>query len=127
MQDVSSKIARRATKKRGLESDDEANKPSILPERAISTTKRENEDSWESITILCKAKKLAKSSVMQVLRGDHENLSYVESSQRPQRLSIDLDYDERRLYDRVSREEATMFRSAKTYRQCVEKRRRLGD
>ena len=38
---------------------------------------------------------------------------------------IDFDYEERKLYDRVSREEASIFRSAKIYGQAVEKRRRL--
>lgn len=41
--------------------------------------------------------------------------------------STDLEYEERRLHDRVGREEASVFGSARNYGQAVEKRRRLGD
>ena len=41
--------------------------------------------------------------------------------------STDLEYEEHRLHDRVGREEASIFKSARNYGQAVEKRRRLGD
>ena len=129
IQDGGLRTALRAPEKQEAEPDDEANKPSILPAQAISTNKRQNKDNLENILAQCEAKKPANSSVMQVVGGGHENMSQVVTSSHHQRLQgkrIDLDYDERKLYDRVSREKAGMFRSAKSYRQSVEKRRRLG-
>lgn len=116
-----------AVKKRDLESDDQADKPSILPKQAISTNKRQSRDSGEDIKIQSEAKKPTKSSVMQVVEVGKEDLSHVESGERKQASRIDLDFEERRLYDRVSREEANSFRSAKSYRESVEKRRKLGN
>ena len=114
--------------KRGLEADDDADKPSILPKPAITADQRQNSKSRETIKAECDAQKPAKSSAMQLVGEKHENLSHGELSQRVRVLqsSIELDYTESRLYDRVSREEASTFISAKSYRQSVEKRRRLG-
>ena len=112
---------------RGLESDDDADKPSILPKPAITTDQRHDSESRGNIKAECDAQKLAKSSVMQLGGGEHEDLSHGELSERILQSSIELDYTESRLYDRVSREEARTFLSAKSYRQSVEKRRRLGD
>ena len=111
---------------RGLESDDDAEKPSILPKPAITTDERHDSESRENIKAECDAQKLGKSSVMQLGGGEHENLSHGELRERILQSSIELDYTESRLYDRVSREEASTFLSAKSYRQLVEKRRRLG-
>ena len=112
---------------RGLESDDDVGKPSILPRPAITTGQRQDSESREKFEAECDAQKLAKSSAMQRGGGEHENFSHGELKPRSLQLSIESDYTESRLYDRVSREEASTFRSAKSYRQSVEKRRRLGD
>ena len=111
--------------KRGAESDDDADKPSIFLKPAITTDQRRNSESRKNSKAECDAQKLAKSSAMQLGRGEHENLSHGELSRRILQSSIELDYRESRLYDRVSREEASTFQSAKSYRQSVEKRRRL--
>lgn len=121
------RIFPQAVKEQDLESDDEADKPSIFPKRAISTSKRRSSDSGEDIKIRSEAKKPTKSSAMQVVEGEKEDLPHVEPSERKHASSIDLDFDERRLYDRVSRKEANSFRSAKHCRESVEKRRKLGD
>ena len=120
------RILPQAVKEQDLESDDEADKPSILPKQAISTNKRQSSDSGEDIKIRSEAKKPTKSSAMQVVEGEKEDLSHVEPSERKPASRIDLDFEERRLYDRVSREEAKSFRSAKSYGESVEKRRKLG-
>lgn len=112
---------------RGLESDDDADKPSILPKPAITTGQRQNSENRENIKAGCDAQKLAKSSAMQRGGGEHEKLSEGELQPKLLPSNIESDYAESRLYDRVSREEASTFRSAKSYRQSVEKRRRLGD
>ena len=127
MWDGAIETAPKAAKKRELDSDDEADKPSILPNQGITINKRQSNDSRGNVDIRCEAKKPAQSSAMQVIGGIPEILSRVESSHLTTQSSIDLDYQERSLYDRVSREEASIFRSAKSYRQSVEKRRRLGD
>ena len=111
---------------RGLKSDDDADKPSILPKPAITTDQRQKSESREKIMAECDAQKPVKSSAIQLGGGEHEELSHGELSQRILQSSIELDYAESRLYDRVSREEASTFQSAKSYRQSVEKRRRLG-
>lgn len=126
---VATRIAVQAAKKRKAESDDEANKPSILRDQVISTTQRESNDSRRNNSVGCEAKKPAKSSPKRVDAWKHgnPNCSYVELGLGlgRQGSSVDLDDEESRLYDRVSREEANMFRSAKSYRQSVEERRRL--
>ncbi len=91
----------------------------------MPTNKRQDKDSREENSVRLESKKPAKSLAKQNVAGDHETLSQLETSRTTQRQSSDLDYEERRLYDRVSREEATIFRSAKSYGQSVEKRRRL--
>lgn len=121
------RILPQAVKEQDLESDDEADKPSILPKQAISTNKRQSSDSGEDIKIRSEAKKPTKSSAMQVVEGEKEDLPHVEPSERKPASRIDLDFEEHRLYDRVSREEAKSFRSAKSYGESVEKRRKLGD
>ena len=124
-------IAVHAVQEREAESDDEPNKPSILRDQVVSRTQRQSKDSRENINVGCRAKKPAKSSPKRIDEWEHENptLSYVELGLGlglgRQGSSVDLDYEESRLYDRVSREEANVFRSAKSYRQSVEKRRRL--
>ena len=127
MQDDAWNIASQAAKKRGLESDDEADKQSILPKQAIPSDKRVHNNSRANLNVRREAQKPARSPAMQTIGGEHEHLSHTESSQKIQQASIDLDYEERRLYDRVSREEASTFKSAKCFRQSVEKRMRLGD
>ena len=124
IQNGSTKIALQAPEKRDLESDHQANKALILPKTVISTKKRQTNGSREKIKVRSEAKEPAETSALQVVGRD---LSYARLSRRPQRLSIDLDYEECRLYDRVSREEASVFRSAKSYGQSVDKRRKLGD
>lgn len=117
IQDGSTKIALQAPEKGDLESDHQANKALILPKTVISTKKRQTSE----------AKEPAEISALHVVGSEHEDLSYARLGRRPQRWSIDQDYEEHRLYDRVSREEASVFRSAKSYGQSVEKRRKLGD
>lgn len=121
------RFAARAGKKRGLESGDEASALSFSSEQTMPANKRLDKNSPEENSARFESKKPAKSSAKQNVAGDHETLSQVKSSRTSQRQSSDLDYEERRLYDRVSREEATTFRSAKSYGQSVEKRRRLGE
>lgn len=121
------RIFPQAVKEQDLDFDDEADKPSILPKWAISATKRQRSDSGEDIRIHSEAKKPTKSSAMQVVEGEKEDLSHVEPSERKQAPSMNLDFEERRLYDRVGREEANSFRSAKGCRESVEKRRKVGD
>ena len=112
---------------RRLDSDDDADKPSILPKPAITTDPRKNRESREKTKAECDAEKPSESSVMRLGGGEHENSLHGKLSQRIVQSSIELDYTESRLYDRVSREEAGTFLSAKNYRQSIEKRRRLGD
>lgn len=126
-QDGTADIAPHTGKKRELESGDRASIPSSFPKQAIPGNKPTNQDSRENNKVPSDTKKPAKSSAKQVVGAEHETLSRFESSQRTQRPSTDLDYEERKLHDRVGREEASIFRSAKSYGQSVEKRRRLGD
>ena len=125
-EDSTTIVATDTAKKRRLESDDEADQPSILPEQAISTDKRKSKDSRRNINVWFEADKAVKSVAMQVAGEGHDYLSD-SPGQRVHLPSIDLHHAERILYDRVSREEANTFVSAKNYRQCVEKRRKLGD
>ena len=92
----------------------------------MPANKRQDMDGREENSVRLESKKPANSSAKQNVSGDHETLSQLESSRTTQRQSSDLEYEERRLHDKVSREEATIFRSAKSYGQAVEKRRRLG-
>lgn len=110
--DGATKIAAQVGKKREVESDDEACTPSTCPKQAVPASKRQN--------------KLAESSAKRAVEGECETLLQFDSSQRIQQSRADLDYEEGKLHDRVSREEASIFRSAKSYGQSVEKRRRLG-
>ena len=123
-EDRATEAASETAKKRRLESDDEANKPSILPEQAISTNKRNSKDSRGKLNVRFEADKVVKSFAMQNVGDCHDTLSDVGPGQVP---STDLDLVERSLYDRVSREEASTFVTAKNYRQSVEKRRKVGD
>ena len=130
IQNSVAKMAPRIINEGEAESDDEANKPGILPTQNISTKKRQSRDDLENILLQCEAKKLPKKSVMQEFGGEREQVSYVESGHQQrvgQPSGMNLDYNECRLYDKVSREKAGIFRSAKNYRQSVEKRRRLRD
>lgn len=127
IQDGTIKIVAQAGKKREIESDDETSSPSIFPMPAVPANKRPNKNGREKYNVRSETKKPAKSSAKQAVGGEHETLFQFESSQRIQRPSLDLDYEEYRLHDKVSREEASIFRSAKSYGQLVEKRRRLGD
>ena len=127
IQNDSTKIALQATEKGDLESDHQANKELILPKTVISTKKRQTNDSREKMKVRCEAKEPAEISALHVVGSEHKELSHARLGRRPQRWSIDQDYEEHRLYDRVSREEASVFRSAKSYGQSVEKRRKLGD
>ena len=126
-QNGATKTALQASQKRDLVFDDEADKPIIIPRRAVPTNKQQNNNSRENPKVRCEAKEPAKSSTLQVVGSEYKKLSHIGSGGRPQQSSVDLDYEERRLYDRVSREEASVFRSAKSYGQSVEKRRKLGD
>ena len=121
------KIAAVAGRERESESGDEASALSFSQEQAMPANKRQDKDSREENNVRLESKKPAKSSAKQNVPGDHKTLSPLESSQTTQRQSSDLDYEERKLHDRVSREEATIFRSAKSYGQSVEKRRRLAE
>ena len=127
IQDGATELTPQAAKKRELEFGDEADKPSILPKQAMSTNERQSKGRPENINVRCKAKKPAKSSAMQIAGLEHEDSSHAEPNQRPPQSSLDLDYEERRLYDRASREEASIFRSAKSYGESITKRRKLGD
>lgn len=116
-----------ASKKRDLECGNEVITPSIVPEQAVPAKKRRNLDTHEKSYGQSESKKPAKSSAKQVGVGEHKTLFQIESFQRIRRPSTDLDHEECKLHDRVSREEASIFRSAKIYGQSVEKRRRLGN
>lgn len=124
-QDGATTIAAQVGRKRELESGDEASTPSIFPSQAVPANRRQNEDRREKNSVRSETKKPAKSLAKQIVGEEHETLFQIESSQQTQQPSTDLDYEERRLHDRVSREEASIFRSAKSYGQSVEKRRRL--
>lgn len=126
-QDGATEIAAQAGKKRKLGFDDEASTPSVLPKQAVSANKRQSKDSQEKNHARFGNKRPSKSPAKQVAGGEHENLVQFDSSQTIQRSSADLDYEECRLHDRVSREEAGIFRSARDYGQAVEKMRRFGD
>lgn len=67
-----SETAAESGKKRALESDDDANKPSIFP-----TSKPPSNDRREEINFRCEAEKLAKSLATQIVGKEYE------SSQRP--------------------------------------------
>lgn len=121
------KIAPQAGNKRGPESDAVASMPSSFAKQAIPGSKRTNEDGREKNKVQSENKKPAKSTAKQVVGGEHGTSCRFESSQRTQRPSTNIDYEECRLHDRVSREEASIFKSAKSYGQSVEKRRRLGN
>ena len=123
-EDRATGVASDTAKKRRLESDDEANKPSILPEQAFSTNKRNSKDSRGKFNVRFQADKAVKSFAMQIVGDCHDNSSDVGPGQLP---STDLDLTERSLYDRVSRKEASTFVTAKNYGHSVEKRRKLGD
>ena len=124
-QDGTRKIAAQACRKRGLESDDEASTTSNSSEQAGPGNKGQNIDRQENPSIQFEAKSSGKISAKQDFGVEVETCFRFEPAQRTQRPMTDLDYEERKLYDRVSREEASIFRSAKTYGQAVEKRRRL--
>ena len=119
------KIAAQACRKRGLELDDEAVTTSFSSEQAGPGDKGQNIDRQEKRIVQFDAKSSAKISAKQDFEVEVETCVRFEPVQRTQRPMTDLDYEERKLYDRVSREEASIFRSAKTYGQAVEKRRRL--
>lgn len=117
--DDSTRVSAQAGKKRELEGVDEVNTPLAVPAK-----KRRNMDSQEESHDQSGKERPAKNPAEQVDVGE-ETLVQVDLSQRLRQHSTDLDYDERRLHDRVSREEASIFRSAKSFGQCVEERRRL--
>lgn len=123
--DDTTRFSTQAGKKRELECGDEVNTPSAVPEQAVPAKKRRNMDSQEESDDQSGKKRPAKSSATQVGVGEQETLVQIELNQRLRRPSTDVDYEERKLHDRVSREEASIFRSAKSYGQSVEKRRRL--
>lgn len=125
--DGTSKIAAQAGAKRALEVHDVASMPLIISRQAVPANKRQSNDSREQNNVGSEVESPAKSSAKGVAGGQYEELFPYESSQRTRRPSADRDYEERRLHDRVSREEAGIFRSAKSYGQRVEKRRRLGN
>ncbi|CAD6582985.1 MAG: hypothetical protein ASARMPRED_001122 [Alectoria sarmentosa] len=127
VQDTTTKLVPLNGQNRELESDDGASMPSSFPKQTIPGNKRPNHDSRGKNKVQSETKKPANNSAKQIVVGKHETLFQFESSRRTQRPSTDLDYEERRLHDRASREEASIFMSAKSYGQCVEKRRRLGD
>lgn len=124
--DGATKIAVQVGKKREVESDDEACTPSTCPKQAVPASKRQNKNSRDRGNVRSEANKLAESSAKRAVKGEYETLLQFDSSQRIQQSRADLDYEEGKLHDRVSREEASIFRSAKSYGQSVEKRRRLG-
>ena len=124
-QDGTKKIEAQPCKKRGLELDDEASTTSVFSEQAGPGDEGQDIDRQEKRSIQFEAKSSAKISTKQDFGVEVETCLRFEPVQRTQRPMIDLDYEERKLYDRVSREEASIFRSAKTYGQAVEKRRRL--
>lgn len=124
--DGTPEIAADVGKKREAEPNDEACTPSICPKQAVPASKRQSKNSRYGEDVGSEAKKAAKSSAKQAVGGEHETLSQFESGKRTGGSREDLDYEESKLHDRVSREEASIFRSAKIYGECVEKRRRLG-
>ena len=126
IQNSATNFAAQAGKKREIESDDDANTLSLSPKQAAPATRRPYKDSSAKNTVQFKVTRPAKSSAKQATGGD-ETLFKCKSYQKTQRPSTDQDYEESRLHDRVSREEASIFRSARIYGQCIEKRRRLRD
>ena len=122
-QDETAKISTQTSKKRELRNDDKINTPAVLPELAVSAKRPRNKDSQGKRDGQSETRAPAKSSAKQVGAGDREILVQSNSNQRRREPSTELDYEERKLHDRVSREEASSFRSAKSYRQCIEKRR----
>ena len=123
--DGTTKIAAQACRKRGLDLDEEANTTPNSSEQAGPGDKGQHMDRQENRSTQFEAKSSAKISAKQDFEVEVETCVRFEPVQRAQRPITDLDYEERKLYDRVSREEASIFRSAKTYGQAVEKRRRL--
>ena len=121
-QDGNRNIAAQVCRKRGLESDDEASTTPKSSEQAGSGDEGQKIDREENRSFQFEAKS---SSAKQDFEVEVETCARFEPVQRTQRPMTDIDYEERKLYDRVSREEASIFRSAKTYGQAVEKRRRL--
>ena len=114
--DDTTRVSTQVGKKRELDCGDEVNTPSFVPERDDTAKRRRNMDSREEGDDQSGKKRPARNSARQV-----------DLSQRLRQQSTDVDYEERKLHDRVSREEANIFRSAKSFGQCVEKRRRLED
>ena len=124
-QDGNRNIAAQVCRKRGLEPDDEATTTPKSSEQAGPGDEGQSIDRQENHSIQFEAKSSAKISAKQDFEVEVETCVRFEPVQRTQRPMTDIIYEERKLYDRVSREEASIFRSAKTYGQAVEKRRRL--
>lgn len=124
-QDDTTETTTQAGKKRELRSDDEINTPVVPPKQIVSAKGPRNMDGQGKRDGQFETKAPVKSSARQVGVGDHQALVQIESNHSRREPSTDLDYKERTLHDQVSREEARIFRSAKSYGQCVEKRRRL--
>lgn len=125
-EDGATNIAAQAGQERQLDSENESSTPSTFLKQAGSATKRQHKDSTDKTNVRSETTKPTKSRGAQFLGEANETVSIFGSSQR-KRSSTDLEYEERILHDRVSREEASIFRSAKSYGQSVEKRRRLED
>lgn len=89
--DVTTDIAPHAGKKQEMKSDDRASTPSSFQSN-IPGSKREKNKA------LSETKKPVKSSTNQVIGGEHKTLFRFESSQRIQRPSQNLDYEERWLH-----------------------------
>ena len=115
-----------AGKKRGLALEDETHILSDSPKQAITANKRQNKGSRVNNNLRHESENSPKSSAKQVVGREHVTLFQFGSSQRIQPPSADLDYEERRLYNRVSREEASIFITAKSYGKCIENRRKFG-
>lgn len=126
-QDNTARHATQASKKGEKRSGDEINAPAFSQGQAVSAKRPRNMDSQQKCDGRSETRAPAKSSAKQIGVRDHITLVQFESNQIRRQPSTDLDYKERKLHDRVSREEANSFRSAKSYGQCVEKRRRLGN
>ena len=125
-EDAATNVAAQAGQERQLDSENESSTPTTFLKQAVPATKRQHKDSTDKTNVRSKTTKPTKSRGAQFLGEANETVSIFGSSQR-KRSSTDLEYEERILHDRVSREEASIFRSAKSYGQSVEKRRRLED
>lgn len=126
-QDETTKIATQTGKKRELRSEDDIDTPAVFPEQDVSAKRPRNIDSQGKRDGQSETRAPAKSLAKQVGVGDHETMVQFELNQGRRKPSTELDYEERKLHDRVSREEASIFRSAKSYGKCVENRRRQKD